>query len=258
MTQENRDTTDIKEQLQAYFSQLPLEPGKELEKVLAWRMLCFNSGQRLVTELQNLDHDISKMRVLDVACAWGGHALAFALAGAKVTANDLNDHELDRFQKWCEQRNLDVTTGIGDCLDIAHPDDSFDLVLGLEIVEHIPDVEKFASEVERVLCDKGIAIVSTPARLRSFWEGEPHYGIRFLTILPFSLQGFVARTFFKKDYPFPITQQFANSDSLLKPFLETGLSGTAFIPLHIEKKFPSFMVDLLKKYHWKYVILKKE
>src|SRR5262249_21261089 len=100
---------------------------------------------------------------------------------------------------------------------------SFDVILGLELIEHIDSVPLFAQEIARVLKPGGIAIMSTPPRVRSFFDGEPRFHIRYLTILPFWMQAIVARKILRRDYPFPITRQYLFASSALKPFRKAGL-----------------------------------
>ena len=45
-------------------------------------------------------------KVLDVAAGWGGHAIAFAEAGADVIASDLNDHAFDQLKGFAGAHKL--------------------------------------------------------------------------------------------------------------------------------------------------------
>lgn len=57
-------------------------------------------------------------------------------------------------------RGIEVETG--DLRDpLPYPDDSFDLVHANQVIEHVPDLDVFASEVRRVLRPRGRALVCT-------------------------------------------------------------------------------------------------
>lgn len=69
---------------------------------------------------------------------------------------------------------------------------AFDAVVVLETIEHLEDPRGGASEIVRVLRSTGVAILTTPARLRYIFTRDPHFGIRGLLLLPRRLQRLVA------------------------------------------------------------------
>lgn len=83
-------------------------------------------------------------------------------------------------------------TGVGcDAVDITGPfpyaDGSFDLVIAVEVTEHILDHENFFSEINRILKPGGKLYISTPnilsmkSRLRFLFQGFP-YGFKPLNM----------------------------------------------------------------------------
>ena len=71
---------------------------------------------------------------------------------------------------------------------------SFDAILCLETIEHIPPnaLPHFADELTRVLRPEGVIVITTPARLRFLLKPDPHFGIRGLLLFPASLQRRIA------------------------------------------------------------------
>ena len=63
--------------------------------------------------------------------------------------------------KTCDLFKTDVDLRIDIC-NIALPDQSFDLVLCLHVLEHVPDDRKAMSELRRILRPSGMAIIMVP------------------------------------------------------------------------------------------------
>ena len=49
-----------------------------------------------------------------------------------------------------------------DAADLKFPDDSFDIVICREVIEHVPDADKVYSEMHRVLTSQGYLLITTP------------------------------------------------------------------------------------------------
>jgi 2-polyprenyl-3-methyl-5-hydroxy-6-metoxy-1,4-benzoquinol methylase len=220
-----------------------------------WRLFCFDQGQRIASMVEQISGPVRNRRVLDVACAWGGHALALAERGASIVAGDLNDHNFSGLASFCAQRQLPVSLYVGSCEALPVASASCDILVGLELIEHIPSVERFAAEIERVLAPGGIAILSTPPRFRSIVSGEPHFNLRGIAALPFRLQRPVAERVFGRSYPYPITRQYSFASRALRPFRDAGLSGQAVLEGRLAKLLGAtgFGAELL----WSYLVLRK-
>jgi SAM-dependent methyltransferase len=226
---------------------------------VAWRLSCFEQGQRIATLIERMTHAVHNRRVLDVACAWGGHALAFAERGAQVVAGDLNDHQFSGLAAFCAERRLPVSLYVGSCESLPVADDSADIIIALELIEHIESVARFAKEIHRVLCPGGIAILSTPPRLRSVISREPHFNVPGLGILPFRLQRPVAERLLGRSYPYPIARQYSFAHSALRSFRAVGLSGEAILEGRLSKflSFTGVTAKLGAELLWSYLVLRK-
>jgi SAM-dependent methyltransferase len=112
-------------------------------------------------------------RLLDLGCGAGRHAFEAARRGAKVVALDMDRAELERVAAiaaaMAEAGELQVpasiTTSVGDATRMPFPDDSFDIVIAAEVMEHIPADQVAIREVARVLRPGGVAAVTVPAWL---------------------------------------------------------------------------------------------
>lgn len=104
-----------------------------------------------------------KSCVLDVGCNNGHGSLILLNAGAgTVTGGDINSKAIEYAKNHYNHEGLDFL-----CLDAANlpfPDDCFDVVVALEVIEHLPELEqrKCLSECRRVPRSSRVIICSTP------------------------------------------------------------------------------------------------
>ena len=105
---------------------------------------------------------LSKKDVLDVACGEGYGSSIMADAANSVIGVDISEvsvqHALSSYQK----SNLSFQQG--SALKLSFPDDSFDVVVSFETVEHLIEQEEMISEIGRVLRPGGVFIISSPNR----------------------------------------------------------------------------------------------
>jgi SAM-dependent methyltransferase len=107
----------------------------------------------LVDFVRSLGHAES---ALDLGC--GDGRLTVLLDAVRVVGADVSDVALARARR----RGLEVVPLVpGRALSFE--DGSFDLVVSTEVVEHVHDVQRFLSEVRRVLRPRGRLALTTPA-----------------------------------------------------------------------------------------------
>ena len=99
-------------------------------------------------------------RVLDAGCGVGYGAAALAGVGASVYALDRSDEAL----RHGRDAYPEVFFVRGDCTALPFSDDSLDLVVALEVIEHLAGWAEFVRETARVLAPSGAFLVSTPNR----------------------------------------------------------------------------------------------
>ncbi len=93
--------------------------------------------------------DVADLRVADIGCGTGRHALALAAAGAQVTGVDFSSGMMDvlRSKPAAESLTLvehDLSGGV------PLPSDGFDLVLCCLVLEHVADLAMMVGELGRV------------------------------------------------------------------------------------------------------------
>jgi SAM-dependent methyltransferase len=111
--------------------------------------------EQICKELQ--DEGQSKPRILDIGCGTGGNLEMLAKFG-QAEGVDVSAEALE----FCRARGLDnVRQGAAESL--PYEDRSFDLVTGLDVVEHLDDDVAGLREIHRVLRPGGRALLFVPA-----------------------------------------------------------------------------------------------
>jgi SAM-dependent methyltransferase len=112
-------------------------------------------------------------RVLDLGCANGTFSFHLARAGARPVGLDLDEGAL-RMGREFAMRFAGVSTARvrGNALRLPFPDESFDVIVNADFIEHTPAEAKppIFREMFRVLKPGGRAVVYTPNLNRVRWE----------------------------------------------------------------------------------------
>jgi SAM-dependent methyltransferase len=98
------------------------------------------------------------MKILDVGSGRGWFSLEASARGAKVTALDLSAENLKRIRELDPQ----IDTLLGDACDIPGEPQDYDLIVALEVLEHIPDPALALSSIRSKLKPGGILLLTVP------------------------------------------------------------------------------------------------
>jgi 2-polyprenyl-3-methyl-5-hydroxy-6-metoxy-1,4-benzoquinol methylase len=105
--------------------------------------------------------EVAGLRVLEIGCGRGGFASYLASRGARLTAADFSPAAVEIASEVLSNFP-EAEAMVADVLEIPFPDDSFDLVVSLETLEHVPDPDQGLRELVRVTKPGGRLIVTTP------------------------------------------------------------------------------------------------
>jgi 2-polyprenyl-6-hydroxyphenyl methylase/3-demethylubiquinone-9 3-methyltransferase len=109
------------------------------------------------------------LRILDVGCGTGLLCEPFAGRGARVTGVDAAEKNIAAARLHAAAGGLRIDYRVGESTQVLGAHERFDLVLLLEVVEHVDDVAVFVEAAARHVAPGGMLVASTIDRtLKSF------------------------------------------------------------------------------------------
>lgn len=123
------------------------------------KMNMYETNRRLEVIFDNLikPEELRDTNLLDAGCGTGWFSKKASELGANVTSMDLGENLLNLVKEKCDSERI-----VGSVLEIPFEDNSFDVVINTEVIEHTPDPEKAVAELSRVLKPGGLLILTVP------------------------------------------------------------------------------------------------
>lgn len=134
------------------------------------------------------------LRLIDVGCGAGLAAEAFARRGAAVTGIDASAEAIAAARLHAEQGGLAIDYRIAAPEDLAAEGAAFDVVVALEVIEHVADRAAFLAALASLTRPGGLVVLSTLNRTaRSFLLAKvgAEYLLRLLPVGTHDWRGFV-------------------------------------------------------------------
>lgn len=122
--------------------------------------------------------------ILDLGCGMGGLTTALALSGASVQPLDFNPHYCHITRLRGARYGLDFSPVNAAGERLPFRDGHFDLIVCMDVLEHVEDPERLLSEISRCLKPGGLCQLTA---INRFAFRDPHYHARFVNWLPRSL-----------------------------------------------------------------------
>jgi 2-polyprenyl-6-hydroxyphenyl methylase/3-demethylubiquinone-9 3-methyltransferase len=130
----------------------------------------FRSLQRItpfrLSLIEEFCGPLANRRVADLGCGGGLLAVPLLDKGANVTGVDISAASIAVASEASGRRGEFL---VGDICHLPFPPDSFDLVLLMDVIEHIEQAEQVLMEASRVLVSGGKIMLGTINRTWSAW-----------------------------------------------------------------------------------------
>lgn len=101
------------------------------------------------------------LSLIDIGCGGGLVAEPMAKQGATVTAIDPAEKNIRAAEIHAEEQGVEIDYRACRAEDVAEAGETFDVVLLLEVVEHVPSVPDFTKLVSSLVAPGGLIIIST-------------------------------------------------------------------------------------------------
>ena len=118
--------------------------------------------EKIISSFKLVDSDkpLQKIRLLDIGCGGGLLSEPMSRLGAEVTGIDASEKNIQVAKLHAKKNNLKINylTASPENLKI---DRKFDVILNMEIIEHVEDVDIFLKSCSSLLKKEGIMFVAT-------------------------------------------------------------------------------------------------
>ncbi|URK17345.1 class I SAM-dependent methyltransferase [Thalassospira sp. GO-4] len=141
---QNRSETD-------YVHWTKTEPANQIQFAFRQHWLLFNE----LLEQQPLKNK----EVLEVGCGRGSLSMYFADAGCNCTLIDSSEQAISTARRLFARNGLNARIEVGNALELNDPDDSYDVVFSIGLLEHFDNIAAPLAEQVRVLKPGGTLFV---------------------------------------------------------------------------------------------------
>jgi len=115
------------------------------------------------------DRPLDGLRVLDIGCGGGILSESIAATGASVLGIDVVDKNIHIARQHAAGRGLDVEYRLVTAEKLAAAGQQFDIVLNMEVVEHVANLPLFVESAARMVRPGGVMAVATINRTLRSW-----------------------------------------------------------------------------------------
>ena len=116
---------------------------------------------------ENFDRDLKDpkafkgLRFLDIGCGGGLLSEPMARLGAEVVGADASETNIEVAKIHAAQSGLDIDYRAVTSENLEAADEKFDVILNMEVVEHVADVDLFMTSCARMVKSGGLMFVAT-------------------------------------------------------------------------------------------------
>lgn len=115
------------------------------------------------------DQPLRGLSVLDVGCGGGILSESMAKLGADVTGIDVVEKNIAIATLHARQNELRINYRLCPASELVNQPARFDVVLNMEVVEHVADVPAFMADCSELTAENGVMFVATINRTAKAW-----------------------------------------------------------------------------------------
>lgn len=120
-------------------------------------------------DLPNTDKPLKNITILDIGCGGGLMSEALCKLGAEVHGIDIAENNITIAKQHAESQSLKIDYQHIEVKDLLATDTVYDVVLNLEVMEHVSDLKLFLSQCNQLLSRNGLTVMSTINRTFKSW-----------------------------------------------------------------------------------------
>ena len=128
------------------------------------RQVCANFGRDM-----NDPKALTGLRFLDIGCGGGLLSEPMARLGAEVVGADASATNIEVASIHAAQSGLDIDYRAVTAEELAAAGETFDVVLNMEVVEHVADINLFISACASMVRPGGLMFIATINRTPKAW-----------------------------------------------------------------------------------------
>lgn len=139
----------------------------------------------------------SKSKVLDHGCGIGLSLYYLAKYYKDIIGLEIDKKNIEIAEKQFKKLNCKAKLQLYDGRKLPYPNNTFDIIISMEVWEHAENPDLMLEEMNRVLKPDGILHITTANKL---WPIEPHYHLPFLSYLPYWLSDYYVKIMGRAPY----------------------------------------------------------
>lgn len=115
-------------------------------------------------EIINHFSKIENLNIVDIGCGGGLVSEEFSKLKANITGIDASEKNIQVAKIHAEKSGLNINYIATSAEELVEKEEKFDVVLALEIIEHVSDVEEFVKSCSKLLKPNGLIFFATMNR----------------------------------------------------------------------------------------------
>lgn len=184
----------------------------------------FKRGADIAARINNELVSLKGKTVLDIGSGSGGMTSGFPVYGAQVIHTDVDKVFMDLAEAAYHDLGLQIPRLYSAGENIPLKNNSVDIVIMYNILEHLNSIPKTLFEVSRVLKHNGYVLLRVDYRFDSKnIKKDPHYGLPYVILLPKRLRKILLCNILKKGTVLQDNYWIKNRKELQQLFNSVGM-----------------------------------